>query len=617
MSLPPEIQFFILQSISQHDLTQVALVNKAWNAAVTPLLWKSIHLLSRSQANTYLKGQETHTRHLHYVETFQTRLLSSIRTMFDTTNTCFTPRLRTLDIMVPTRRLYLHSTLDRCSYLDGLKELRNEGLLDSKDDGDDDDVFGDKSIYMKDQELLLLNVITRNPQLETFKLALIPDNLPEFLMKMSSLLPRLQHLTLFSFNKRHKPSISLVLIDAFLRHISHQLQTATIGSIDLTNEPETGYSEQVQTWVENGKDRKHLSLKLLRFYNNIPSTQATVLVPFLQGCNSHLIKIEEGIEHMPYWIELADSESLIPVFTPILQGLSGRRIGIFKATPFLDIVEQIPALDDAGIASKISSFNDIEDSEDCWGSINLSNTNASWLTAKAIVDCCHIGLTSLNVARCQGIKSEDIQSILSKAVHLRCLESNAPSVYGHKPDPVLLAFHVIQSSWVCTWLVRLNIHIGGIPRPDIKVNEGGRPVKYGEPLDQCTIAESHAIQKKIYHQISQLTLLEELYLGYTSSRSLNGDLDYDVDKVQRNCLEMTLESGLYLLSGLKSMRVLSVAYMAHKIEAPELDWMQANWPDFYLILGILFRPYPENKTWSSQYNPAWRKMMHGRGLSYA
>jgi hypothetical protein len=340
---------------------------------------------------------------------------------------------------------------------------------------------------------------------------------------------------------------------------------------------------------------------------------AAVFVPFMQGCSS-LRVIETSIEPTPYYLGGEDWASVTPIFRSTLEELTEHRVGAFRGIPYWEPGMEVQT--DEWIASKISSFKDNGDSKGYWHTINLTNTRASKLTAKAIVDCCHDGLSSLNLARCHGIESEDIQDILSRAKALRHLDCNAPGEDGYMPDPVLLASHMLQSTWVCTWLVRLNIHIGGIPRPDIKVNEGGKPVKEGEPLDNCSVDESFALQRKIYKQIGRLTLLEELSLGFARSRTLNGEDWYEVDKVQRNCLAMTLESGLYLMGGLKSLRALAVVNMAHRIEAPELDWMQSNWPEFHSILGVLFRPYPEDKIRSGRQS-AWKKMMRGRGLQYA
>ncbi|KAK3832960.1 MAG: hypothetical protein JOS17DRAFT_741162 [Linnemannia elongata] len=626
--VPLEIQLLILQHITHHDLTQVALVNKSWSTAANTFIWKTIRLLSISQANIYLNGRDTHKRHLHHVETFQTRLLAAATmTLIDDNGSCLTPRLLSLDIMLPTHRAHMSAGLDRARHLHDMAELREERLKahgsipedESDIYFDDDDVFADKATMMHDQERPLLELLRRNPQLESFKLALLPDDPQRFLIELAPLLPQLKHIELFRCAKRLRPSINMAVINAFLRNTSSQLQSATMNYI-VPYIGDEGIKELIQPLVESGQDKKHPDLKLLRLIDRMDNNRATALVSFLQGCSSNLRMIETRIEPTPYSSEEVDWAGATPVFRSTLEKVSGWRIATFKCTPWYLFTEATPEESDEWIAKTISAFRNCGgDTTGYWHTINLANTAASSLTAKAIAECCLERLTALNLARCQGIPSEDIQSILSRAADLRYLECNAPEEDGYAPDPVLLASHVLRSTWACTWLVRLNIHIGGIPRPDIRCNEAGKPVKAaGEPIDNCTVEESHALQRKIYRQLGRLHLLEELYLGYARSLTLNETIGYETDKAQRNCLEMTLESGLDELRDLKCLRELAVAYMAHKIEAPELDWMQKNWPDFHTILGVLFRTYPVDKTRGGRpQSSEWQKMMRGRGLVYA
>lgn len=170
--LPLEIQLLIVRDITHHDFTQVALVNKSWSRAANTFVWKTIRLLSISQANIYLNGRDTHRRHLHHVETFQTRLLAAAtRTLIDGNGSCLTPRLLSLDIMLPTHRAHMSAELDRSRHLREMVELIEERLKahgsipeDENDIYFDDDVFADKATMMHDQEQPLLELLRRNPQ---------------------------------------------------------------------------------------------------------------------------------------------------------------------------------------------------------------------------------------------------------------------------------------------------------------------------------------------------------------------------------------------------------------------------------------------------------------------
>jgi len=55
---------------------------------------------------------------------------------------------------------------------------------------------------------------------------------------------------------------------------------------------------------------------------------------------------------------------------------------------------------------------------------------------------------------------------------------------------------------------------------------------------------------------------------------------------QLNCLEMSLESGLGLLSGLEEMRGLDVVRMAHRIGVPKLEWTRKHWPKLERVVGL-------------------------------
>ncbi|KAF8979211.1 hypothetical protein CPC16_011837 [Podila verticillata] len=99
-----------------------------------------------------------------------------------------------------------------------------------------------------------------------------------------------------------------------------------------------------------------------------------------------------------------------------------------------------------------------------------------------------------------------------------------------------------------------------------------------------------------------MTDLEELLLGHDDrdwgfkemywTPDFNGDNRYNDDKFQLNCLEMSLESGLSALEGLKKLRVLDVRRMAHRVGVQELDWMQENWPRLEAVRGLIRRYYP-------------------------
>ncbi|KAF8939555.1 hypothetical protein BGZ47_008126 [Haplosporangium gracile] len=358
--------------------------------------------------------------------------------------------------MLPSHRALMSSGLDRFRHLCEMAELREERVKahgsipeDERDVYFGDDIFGDKATLIQNRDQPLLELLRRNSQLKTFKLAMLPDDPQYVLIELAPLLPQVKRIKLFCCSRRLKPLINIEVIDAFLRDMSSQLQSATLNFTGFCRQDE-GTTELLEPLMESDQDKKHPNLKLYRLLDRMDNDLAMALASFLQRCSNNLRMIETKTEPTPH------------------------------------------SSDDLGWAGAAPVFRST----------------------------------------------------------------------------------VEESTWACAWLVRLNIHIGGISRPDIKFNEAGTPVKAeGEPIDNSIVKEGHTLQRKIYRQLGQLHLLEELFLGYACSLTLNENIGYKTDKAQRNCLEMTMESGLGELRELKCLRVLAVVLMAHRIEAPELDWV--------------------------------------------
>ncbi|KAK3811111.1 MAG: hypothetical protein J3Q66DRAFT_351059, partial [Benniella sp.] len=117
--------------------------------------------------------------------------------------------------------------------------------------------------------------------------------------------------------------------------------------------------------------------------------------------------------------------------------------------------------------------------------------------------------------------------------------------------------------WMCEASLRvLKIRIHGIPRPDLK----------GE-IDY--LGYGHEIQHQVYDRLARFTKLETLWLG--------GNYDYRATC----CLEMSLESGLDRIAGLKELKELNVSYMRTRIGKQEIKWMLEQWPKLSVIYGLI------------------------------
>ena len=190
----------------------------------------------------------------------------------------------------------------------------------------------------------------------------------------------------------------------------------------------------------------------------------------------------------------------------------------------------------------------------------------------------------IHIDNSDSIKSSDVQVILRQDRSLRCLSSRLP--------PTILVTDMISSPpWSCRWITKLEIQISGILRPDIYTDYKNRlaPTLLGVSMKQ-----SRAIQRQVYAQLGQLTLLQTLSLGTDSpatqldvSTDMNGTPVFFDPRLQLSCLEMTLESGLGLLAGLRDLESLIVANMDHRIGAAELQCMEKSWPNIKQVKGLV------------------------------
>ncbi|KAF8967572.1 hypothetical protein BGZ46_000137 [Entomortierella lignicola] len=125
--------------------------------------------------------------------------------------------------------------------------------------------------------------------------------------------------------------------------------------------------------------------------------------------------------------------------------------------------------------------------------------------------------------------------------------------------------------WACKCSIEvLNIDIGSIPRPDLRKLDGVVAEPYsGQDLD---------IQSQVYERLARLTKLEILFL-----ESCGGTQNASDDNREKDCLEISLKSGLAKLDSLKKLRVLSVLYRYTGIGVDEVRWMAEHRPNLRLI----------------------------------
>ncbi|KAG0327599.1 hypothetical protein BGZ99_007301 [Dissophora globulifera] len=172
--------------------------------------------------------------------------------------------------------------------------------------------------------------------------------------------------------------------------------------------------------------------------------------------------------------------------------------------------------------------------------------------------------------------SKDIQGLLCSSSRLKVFNI-LPKDRRQSVDqslPWLDANDAVQTDWACTSLVVFGCPIGGIRRNS----------------ESCVLKDkdqkmSAALHNGVYSQLGRLTHLEELRMGIPyDSEGLDYHRHDKKNDRQYDCLSMSLESGLGLLSGLKNLRVVALEDMEVDIDGDnERKWIEEHWPNARVV----------------------------------
>jgi len=216
------------------------------------------------------------------------------------------------------------------------------------------------------------------------------------------------------------------------------------------------------------------------------------------------------------------------------------------------------------------------------------------------------------------VSSKWIQQILAQCSRLQEFRIVTPVVRAYPDEEItghlpltsmgrlrraltgLDAMDIIQGEpWTCTDLRVLQLAIRGVPRlkwpppftdiMDAKQREAlDEHLIHEEPPVAWSKDECRRVQRQICQRIGSLERLEELILGLDDRYVDVLEPTVQVDPIQYHCLELTLETGLDALAGLKELRELAINGMDHAIGAPEIEWMvhQNVWPRLKRIEGM-------------------------------
>ncbi|KAF9377880.1 hypothetical protein CPB97_009889 [Podila verticillata] len=588
-TLPTEIHQLILDRLSQHDLVQWTLVSRDWLAVCTPLLWKTLSIITR---HAYLRFQspEAQTaliRNAHLVQDLTTIYFPVIESLFrpsSITNTLSDSHKNPSTLFDKTTSSCICTNLvqlDLEHFWRTPFPVGHSGEIGSM-------VYGPPPYlpnFSPEQEQLIRQLIQSNPHLRVLTLSRELKRRTELLAVLSDAhLPHLQELNLCMGRSGYWTQPSLETAQQFLENCPQGLKKLVVDLTIAWKPRDNGLAAPEEEEEALARCLPHRSMESLILSTNLPGRALErLLLPFLKSCRIHQT-LKTARVHAPF---INDSERIRSALTDL---------GICPKKNELDFENVFEVFSDEDAAELLAS-------EDEWTSICLNGLPGRLdppgpLMVETLLERCGY-LENLDIfSSAEYISSRQLQQILCRSPRLLSLDASLWHLDDSNARNLKLDAHdAIREPWACSRMTHLKIEIGGVPRPDIKVgydgsldirvDRGGCLVK--GTLFGGTVEESHRIQRQVYQQLARLTELTELQLGgdlweadeYTHQTEFGeqGQL-IDVDMLfQLNCLEMSLDSGLDLLSGLKELRVLDVTRMAHRIGVPELEWMQRNWPN--------------------------------------
>ncbi|KAG0197551.1 hypothetical protein BGX28_008987 [Mortierella sp. GBA30] len=256
-------------------------------------------------------------------------------------------------------------------------------------------------------------------------------------------------------------------------------------------------------------------------------------------------------------------------------------------------------------------------SSNSWTAIKLPRLKNFGPKATEVLNDGIMALEVLSGGGCGKLFSAEFQALLCSAARLQSLNEHVGFARdSNVADVVLDARHILnsKSSWACSESLKyLRLVIDGIPRVDVKCCYNGEPFTYPLPhIPAASDIPSIPIQESVYRQLGAMIHLRTLVLGHPSDpsgRTAHGRFSgrhsaamaHRGHEYQYQCLELSLRSGLGLLSGLKELRILDVSRMAHRIGVAELEWMHVSWPKLKTILGL-----NSKRLWEDHGGGSWQ-----------
>ncbi|KAK3839451.1 MAG: hypothetical protein JOS17DRAFT_729181, partial [Linnemannia elongata] len=561
-AIPIEILDIIISKLGRQHIAACVLANQAWYNIFSPYLWRSIHYINPN------KGQQQRTIPVHFhgdltrESRFYLRLKRCIEAGALVRNGHW---IHKIDLHHYGIAALLANYGETCTNLLDLKiyfSLDPEmHRLDNGREGGD----GGQEVVV--DLLPLIKILLRNPGLRRLSLerAMVNENNPDFVRLLDSIPESIESVDFENwdpiFSKRR-----FYFEEKDYRQDGNGEEDNIINREDDCDINDDNTSKAITVPITTG----HLSnLKRLSFKQFALDHQKQTLRRLLPRClNLETIVLDISYKVMP-----------LNFFSSLLQQHCPKLRNLF-------ILHEWDAFSDEGLADILRA------STAGWKCLGLPQQPYDPhafgpLSIAALLR--HAGtLENLRLDGSRLLPSSAIQELLSSAPSLRRFDAIRKD-RSLVADFELDANDVVSGKpWVCSELESLKLRIVGVPRPDLTRRVNGRPLE--GPLHQGTMQESRRIQLGVYQQLGRLTNLKQLVLGHDDvdvtrgclhdEKLFEGEYYREGDAIQRGhqyeCLEMTVESGMDAMVGMRELRVLELGAM--EVGGLDRRWTEKNWP---------------------------------------
>ncbi|KAI8352285.1 hypothetical protein B0O80DRAFT_454169 [Mortierella sp. GBAus27b] len=542
----PEIDELICQGLGPHDLLQCVLVNKKWNAAIIPYLWRNLSFLR----NGHERQQDAFHR-LLLEDYLQTQQLDQCP------NTTEQPELSTSFTTTLARYGCLIQMLPG-----QLWDYHNQVITSRSRSSQRQPAVG-QEISGATQLQLSYHLYRRrcpSAQISFFGVTYRGSDPGGWNEHLGFLVPRVRQLYVETIYIGPHPEFSRLknLLDLCTTTLEVLYLRVQIGQANTHGVDD---EERVENEPTDWTSLKKLSLMLCSDY-----TRSKAFWTWLWKRCYH-------IERLDVWSISGPVESLAQGMAAHMCNLVEISLGQKPSEPTWN-----------GIISEDWVATLLSGSQKGWRVVEIKESASFGRAAKDALQMHVSTLEEFLLVHHGGIETENPVQVLSSCPVLKTFVLSNILTYGrkfHSPHFEAKAF-IDQDpasaslwTWACEGSLRvLKIMIVKIPRPDV----GNCDTK--EPY----FGQGREIQMLVYERLARLTNLETLWLG--KGPHVTDHDRYARWEPQSDCLEMSLESGLHKLSGLKKLKELSVENLTTRIGVMEVQWMTEHWPQLHAIHGL-------------------------------